>query len=235
MLRGIVFDKDGTLFSFSETWGAWCERLLSTLAPDNRPQQEALAGAIGYNVRQRSFFAGSAVVSGSADETTAILAELLPDKTPEQIESAGLELLGGLPLAPVTNLSKLFFELKEDGYKLAVATNDYVATANEHLSRIGVLHCFDFVCGFDSGYGSKPEPGMINAFCESNHLSPSEVVMVGDSMHDLQAGRAAGTALNVGVLSGPAGRAELNEYADELINDISELPALLQQRSLIRG
>ncbi len=50
--------------------------------------------------------------------------------------------------------------------------------------------------------------------------------MVGDSTHDLVAGRAAGM-LAIGVLTGMAARSDLDPYADLVLNDIGEIPALL--------
>ncbi len=85
----------------------------------------------------------------------------------------------------------------------------------------------DFVAGYNSGHGGKPEPGMVLAFAKLIGADPSEVVMVGDSLHDLDAGRGAG-ALTVAVLSGPASRAELEPHADLVIAHIGELPPLLE-------
>jgi phosphoglycolate phosphatase len=50
--------------------------------------------------------------------------------------------------------------------------------------------------------------------------------MVGDSLHDLRAGRAAGMTV-VGVLTGVARRQELEPEADVVLDDITQLPAWL--------
>jgi phosphoglycolate phosphatase len=50
--------------------------------------------------------------------------------------------------------------------------------------------------------------------------------MVGDSTHDLDAGRAAGMA-TVGVLTGLAGAADLAPHADAILPDIGALPGWL--------
>jgi phosphoglycolate phosphatase len=50
--------------------------------------------------------------------------------------------------------------------------------------------------------------------------------MVGDSTHDLHAGRGAGMA-TVAVLTGVAGRAALAPHADVVLNSIAELPEWL--------
>jgi len=227
MLRGIIFDKDGTLFSFADTWGAWCERLVVALAPDDKTLQRRLGDAVGFDMQTKAFVAGSAVVNASADETCSLLAELLPEFTVKQIEATGLDLLEGLPLSPVTDLPSLFVTLRNSGFKLGLATNDYEVVAHKHLKQLAVIDQFDFICGYDSGFGSKPGSGMIEAYCKATELDVSEVVMVGDSTHDLLAGRAAGVGLCVGVLTGPAEAEDLAAHADEILGDISGLPEVL--------
>jgi phosphoglycolate phosphatase len=69
---------------------------------------------------------------------------------------------------------------------------------------------------------------MCLAFARQLRLDPTRVVMVGDSLHDLNAGRAAGMR-TVAVLTGVAGRAELHEHADIVLTNIGGLEAWLDQ------
>ena len=52
--------------------------------------------------------------------------------------------------------------------------------------------------------------------------------MVGDAVHDLAMGRAAGVGLNVGVLSGTSGRGDLEALADRIVGDVTELVGLAE-------
>ena len=88
---------------------------------------------------------------------------------------------------------------------------------------------FDFIAGYNSGHGLKPGPGMLLAFAEATGIPPASVVMVGDSRHDLEVARNAGAALAVGVLTGPATRADLAPWADHILPSIEHLPALLKR------
>ena len=63
---------------------------------------------------------------------------------------------------------------------------------------------------------------MCAAFARQLGLDPARVVMVGDSLHDLQAGRAAGMR-TVAVLTGMAGTADLAPHADVVLPDIGHL------------
>ena len=68
---------------------------------------------------------------------------------------------------------------------------------------------------------------MLLAFARAFDLDPRRVAMVGDSLHDLSAGRAAGMR-TVGVLTGPARRADLAPLADVVLENIGDLPAWLE-------
>jgi hypothetical protein len=66
---------------------------------------------------------------------------------------------------------------------------------------------------------------MVSAFAQRLGVTTERIAMVGDTLHDLDAARAAG-AVAVAVLSGPVGREVLEPHADYVIADISALPAL---------
>ena len=100
------------------------------------------------------------------------------------------------------------------------------------MTMLGALERFDFIAGYDSGHGLKPGPGMVLAFAAATGVAPQQVAMIGDSLHDLGAGRAAGAGLVVGVLTGPAEAHELAPHADHVIGSIAELPGLLERLDL---
>jgi len=54
MIDGVVFDKDGTLFDFRQSWGGWAARMLALLAQDP-PHAVTLATAIGYYPDSQDF------------------------------------------------------------------------------------------------------------------------------------------------------------------------------------
>ena len=64
---------------------------------------------------------------------------------------------------------------------------------------------------------------MLLGFAARAGLPPESVAMVGDSTHDLLAGRAAGMVC-IAVLTGMADEAALAPYADLVLPDIGHLP-----------
>lgn len=229
-IQGIVFDKDGTLFDFDATWSVWCDRMVGDLSNNDPALKSELAALIGYDTVNRSFTSGSLIVSAAANDTALALSDRLPDIDLAEINRLGGRHLQDLPIVPTTDLTELFTLFKSNNLKLGVATNDSEASAHAQLDHFELSGFFDFVCGYDSGFGAKPAAGMIAAFCSATGLQAQQVAMVGDSAHDMNAGHAAGAGLKAGVLTGPATEQELLLCADIVLPDISGLSGLLSLR-----
>jgi phosphoglycolate phosphatase len=235
-LQGVLFDKDGTLFDFEATWRGAAWRLLGLLAPGDTVRQGAIGAALGFDPASGRFVAGSPLVAGSVAQVAVALAPLVPGAGAAAIEAMGNAVaagIGGTTLAPAApDLGGLLDGLAARGLSLGVATHDGEASARLHLGEVGVLDRFAFVAGYDSGHGLKPGPGMVLAFTRACGIAAADVAMVGDSVHDLGAGRAAGVRLAVGVLTGPATRADLAPLADVVLGSIAELPDFLSAEGL---
>ena len=54
--------------------------------------------------------------------------------------------------------------LKARGLRLGLATNDGEASARRQLAALGLDAHMDFIAGYDTGHGGKPDPGMVLAF-----------------------------------------------------------------------
>jgi phosphoglycolate phosphatase len=227
MIDGIIFDKDGTLFDFRKSWGAWAARLLADLTPDAALQRR-LAAAIGYLPDTRGFAANSPVIADTPYEIAGIMAPHLPAMTPHGIEARMNALAAGAPMTPAVPLRPLLTALRARGLRLGLATNDAEAPARAHMEQAGITDLMDKIMGCDSGYGGKPAPGMLLAFAHHTGIAPARIAMVGDSRHDLIAGRAAGMRA-VAVLTGVAEAAELSPHADVVLPDISHLPDWLDE------
>jgi phosphoglycolate phosphatase len=235
-IRGVLFDKDGTLFDFTATWRGAAEAVLAALAPHDAALRRRMGLAVGFDPDTGLFCAGSAVVAGSTADIAAALSPFLPGLPPVEIErmaNAAAHGIGAGALAPAApDLPGLLDGLRAEGRTLGVATHDGEAAARRHLEAVGALDRFAFIAGYDSGHGLKPGPGMVLAFAEAAGLAPAEIVMIGDSLHDLHAGRAAGAALAIAVLTGPATEEELSPHADAVLPSIAALPAFLAARRL---
>ena len=230
MIKGIVFDKDGTLFDFNATWGAWTRGMIATEAGDDPEKIETLANALGYDFEGGVFWPESIVIAETVDFIADALIEHLPDVSKKDLMTRMHKAAKNVPQVQAAPLWPLLNEIKEMDILLGVATNDAEDNARAHLGEADVLDLFDFISGYDSGFGGKPEPGQLLGFCTTTGLEPEDCIMVGDSTHDLNAGNAAGMR-TVGVLTGPAQAYELQPYADVILSSIAELPHWIAQQN----
>lgn len=225
-IKGLLFDKDGTLFDFHATWSAWCAGFIQDMADGNTQIEIDLSEVMDFDREQKLIRDSSPIIAGTIDEILPSIHNILSSWNKDALFHHMLDSAAVAPQRPVVSLDPLLSRFRSQDLKLGVATNDNEAPARAHLNSVCVLEYFDFVSGCDSGFGAKPEPGMLLGFAGAMGLQPSEIAMVGDSTHDLRAGRAAGM-INIGVLTGPAVADDLAPFADVILRDIGEIPEWL--------
>jgi phosphoglycolate phosphatase len=225
MINALIFDKDGTLFDFTASWGAWVGQILPIIQPDSA-KQTALVAALGFDPQSRRFAKTSPVIACTTPEIADVIHPLLPHLSLTALNAILNEQAARAPMLPVVDLPAVLGQLRAQGLRLGLATNDTEAPARSHLTRAGVVDMFDFIAGYDSGYGGKPSPGQLLAFAQTMDLPPGQIAMVGDSLHDLHAARAAGMVA-IAVLTGVAEAEDLAPHADVVLPDIGHIAAWL--------
>jgi phosphoglycolate phosphatase len=231
-LKGILLDKDGTLIDFDATWGPAAYEVMRTLAEGDPRKLAALVEVSHYVLDERRFLPTSPLLAGSSAGYGPLWAEALGREAGPALFTEMDELFrfwGLESLSPVGVPAEVAAALVQRGYRLGIATNDAELSARDQARALALEPFIDFVAGYDSGFGAKPEPGMVHGFADACGFATSEIALVGDTRHDLDAARAAG-AIPVAVLTGPRGPAawpDLAPYADFVIPSIAALPALL--------
>ena len=226
---GLLFDKDGTLFDFQATWSGWFLNVLAQLSQGDLTKQKKLAEAIDFDLSEQAFFAHSVAIAGTNQDLVEALIGELEGISEKELEDFLTQESLKARVMEITPLVAFFDLLQLSGLNLGVRTNDAEAGARAHLDAVGVVQKLDFIAGYDSGFGAKPSAEPLLAFCASVGILPSHVAMVGDSTHDLIAGKAAGMHC-IGVLSGLADQRTLQAYADVVLPDISHIPSYLNLR-----
>lgn len=84
-------------------------------------------------------------------------------------------------------------QLRQAGRRLGVATLKKEAFAAEILERLGLLACFDAVCGAD-GDDRQTKADLIRRCLRRTGNRPEETVLVGDSVFDAAGAQEAGVA-----------------------------------------
>ena len=226
--RGIVFDKDGTLFDFSKSWTNWISSLLLELARGDRFAAAKAGTNLGFDFETSKFEPDCFIVYASMSQISARLRAEFPAWPGQSIFDLVLKSSDEAVQVEAAPLRPLMRRLKSSGFRLGIATNDSESVAQSHLDSAGVLEFFEFIAGWDSGHGEKPHPGMLLAFCDATGIPPEETIFVGDSLTDLRAGRSAGMTV-VGVLTGLAERSDLSPFAETVIDNVGALPAWISE------
>lgn len=83
-------------------------------------------------------------------------------------------------------------ELKKAGYRLACITNKAEKFTTPLLKDTGLFDYFELILSGDSLPKRKPDPLPLLHACEKFGIVPDRMLLIGDSLNDTQAARAAG-------------------------------------------
>jgi phosphoglycolate phosphatase len=234
-IKGILFDKDGTLVDFEATWFAIGDLLALQAARGDRVRADALMEQAGYDFAQKCFKADSVFAAGTNADIVALW---YPEVAAEdrQEMTIGFDRFtaeeGARQSVPLPGSQDAIARLHGSGFRLGVATNDSTGGAEKTLLALGIAQMFDAAYGYDAVANPKPAPDAIYAFSDLTGLKPSEIAMVGDNRHDLEMARAGGAGLAVAVLSGTGTRESLAPIADVVLDSIADLPEFLAARNV---
>jgi phosphoglycolate phosphatase len=231
-IRGILFDKDGTIIDYTRTWIPINREVAMFAAGGDARLADRLLLAGGHDPSTDAVTPGSPLAAGSLEDIVEVFAARLGRNVPDDL-SGGIDRIfregGARHSQLIDGAAAAMTALRARGYRLGIATNDTIGGLEASLARHdGVLDLCEFVAGCDSGHGAKPEPGMVTAFARAVGLAPAEIAVVGDAVHDLEMGRRAGVGLKVAVLSGTGRHADLAPWADVILESLRDLPAVLE-------
>ncbi|BDA85678.1 phosphatase [Aureimonas sp. SA4125] len=231
-IAGILFDKDGTLLDFVATWGPATAAVLEALGDGNRSSIADMAASAGFLPESGGFAEDSPIIAGATDEFAPAWAARLGLEYDASFAARVNALYRAHSLRSLVgyaDVGPMLSVLASKGIAIGLATNDSERTARAHLSAMGVEASFSFIAGYDSGYGSKPGPGMVLAFAEHLGVAPAAIALVGDSAHDMEAARTAGAAA-IGIARTEAASLALGTLPDAVVADLGGLNEWLQRR-----
>lgn len=228
-LKGIVFDKDGTLTDYHATWTPLNRAAAERAAHGDIALTEHLLELGGQDPATGRVRGGTLLAAADTREIADawVAAGARHDARALERDMDAIFEAGARKAVPVTDIGALFRRLQARGLRVGVATSDSDAAARATLEGLGVDAADVFVAGYDSGYGRKPTPGMVQGFCTTLDIVAADVAVVGDNLHDIRMGRSAGCRLCIGVLTGASQHAELATEADRVLDSVADLEELL--------
>jgi phosphonatase-like hydrolase len=135
-------------------------------------------------------------------------------------------------VSPIAGTENMFQQMRRDGYLLATTTGFDRAITTSIFKRLGWEEYFAASICSDDVVQGRPAPFMLFHAMEAARIeSVTQVMAVGDTPLDLQAGTNAGLHAVVGVLSGASNAETLGrEPHTHILQSVADLPALLRSR-----
>lgn len=234
MIKGVLFDKDGTLLEFQSTQHFIYGALLSCLRDDYEvpgPLVRQLSEVLGHvpdGLTPDSLLQHSTnqQIAQALFDTSAVYAEEHPwrqrydaDVLLELIEQ--LSLGEDVPYVALPNVPETLSYLKRKDYRLGVATVDTRAATVAGLEKTGILEYFDYL-GTGEDSRPKPDASPADGFCRQCGIVRGELLVVGDGENDLVFARNAGAHF-IGVDAAGEGASVFREAGQRSVADIREI------------
>lgn len=231
----VIFDKDGTLLDFKDTWIDIIKELIGAIGKHvsmNDTLHKRIETALGIFPEERRIDGYGPLAMGTFQECDALLTHCIYreglrwDKAQTIVQKAEKEIFSGAVREQSVRAAKgaidLLKNLKAKGINTAVATNDSADDATQDMRRIGALPYIDLIVGADSVSKPKPAPDMVLEICKKLAKSPSNAVLIGDTLMDALLGKNAGVMLTIGV-TGVLTSDILIEHTDVVIDSLTEI------------
>jgi phosphonatase-like hydrolase len=222
-IRLIVFDVGGTIIQdrgdVPEAFqGAFAKRSMTIT-------MEEIAQWRGASKREvvRHFATERSAAKGA--DLDALVTAIYAD-----FNTHAIEVYKDVP--PIAGAEATFQKLLQSGYKLASSTGFGHEITSSIFRRLGWEKYFTAMLTSDDVALGRPSPYMIFHAMEAARVSNvAEVIAIGDTPLDLQAGSNAGLRGVIGVLSGASKEEKLRpEPHTDILASVAELPALIASK-----
>ncbi len=192
----IIFDWDGTLVD-SIDWIVHCLQKAAGECNCNVPEPQAARDIVGLSIQR----AMEKLFPGIDQKTQEqLIASYSQEFFSKQITEDDL----------FTGVNEMLVKLKKMGYFVAIATGKSQVGLDRAMKGTG-LNDFFHVTRCADQTASKPQPDMLEEIISELGVSKERVVMVGDSVHDMQMAINAGIA-SIAVSCGAHSSVQLQQY-----------------------
>ena len=205
-INGIIFDLDGTLIDTFDTqlksWREAFEKVGSALDTDK------FASNFGKSYKDFTFSIDPSLTNLDINEVIKTNKKLMEKRSNEY------------SLFPESK--KILETLNEKRITCMVASSNPRHVSESLLKQFQIDHLFGKVVGPDDVKNGKPAPDMLNLALDHHKIHPSKSMMVGDTAHDILAGKNASTKTAL-IIRREEQQNSVSSDPDYVINNLEEL------------
>ena len=222
LIKAVMIDLDGTLLDTASDLAAAANMMLRELGRAELPL-ETIQSYIGKGIQKlvkRS-------LTGSLDDEPD--AELFDKAMPLYERDYAKTLC--VNTRPYPGVIEGLNALREAGFRLACVTNKAEAFTLPLLRATGLFDFFDIVLSGDSLPKRKPDPMPLLHACTHFNILPHEMLLIGDSLNDAEAARAAGCHVFCVPYGYNEGRDVRELDCDAIVTSVYDATKLIQKLS----
>lgn len=243
-IKGILFDKDGTLIDFFEAWGKTIQPVISKLLDEAKiTNKDALLKKILNHIGvYDSYIDPEGSFAWKPYEQIAQDIAKLMEKEQMDSSMSTTDIYNCLTdffwqeqssqaVPQLANLKELMADLNQMGLYTGIATTDEYEATLQCTDTCGIKDNISFYGTAGRNMPIKPDEKLLLQAADSWKIHPQEIMVVGDTPNDMRFAKN-GNAIAVGVLSGTGRKKDLEQMADYLIPSIKDLiPLILKIKS----
>jgi pyrophosphatase PpaX len=212
-IRAVLYDFDGTLADSTDLIMRSYRHTMATHLGQVPPDEDWLSGFGMTLESQLNRFARHPEEAVAMLDTYRTFQDTIHDEL----------------LRPFPGAAETVAELERRGYLLAIVTSKHRRSALRGMELCGIVSHFDVIVTPEDVREPKPHPEPVLFALEKLGVRPEEALFVGDSPHDVAAGKAAGTR-TAGVLWGPFPREALEKaQPDAFLHTQADVLRLLDE------
>ncbi len=219
-IKAVIFDLDGTITTFNLDYKVVRAEVRGYLLNMGVP-----VSVLDVNENIFDMLKKAELFMKNADK---------PESVMKQIRKEALAIAEKYELeaAAATNLLPGAYDtlkvLKPTGLKIALCTINSGKTTNYILKRFKLTEYFDATVPRESVADVKPHPDHLEAVLKVLEVAPSETMVVGDSVSDMQGAKEL-KVFAVGLTTGVSTKEQLmSAGANYVVTSITDLPVLIK-------
>jgi len=225
-VRAVLLDLDGTLLDTAPDLAAAANAMLADLGLPGRPAG-VIATYIGKGIAGLVHRALTGALDGTAERS--LFERALPAFERRYAEESGRR------ARPYPGVVDGLERMSALGLRLGCVTNKAERFTRPLLAAQGLARYFGCVVSGDTLAARKPDPLPVRHACALLEASPANAVVIGDSLNDVLAARAAGCAVWCVPYGYSEGRPVDELGGDAIVADLVEAARRLGGHRRVRG
>lgn len=217
-VKVVMIDLDGTLLNTADDLALAANLMLRELdLPEKSP--DTIQSYIGKGIERLVKRALTGQLDGEPD--ASLLNQALPIYKKHYAENIHVN------TKPYPGAVNGVENMRQAGFKLACITNKSEAFTLPLLRATGLFNQFEIVLSGDSLPRRKPDPMPLTHICSHFNVQPNEALLIGDSLNDAVAARAAGCHIICMPYGYNEGRDVRDLDCDSIVNSLEDVSKLI--------